>query len=95
MLLKQISEMLVDSVRANDTVGRLGGDEFAIILWKCPVEVAQRIAEAIRASVEAFRFQWDKETYRVGVSVGGIPIDPDVGDIGRVAAACRCGLLCG
>ena len=84
MLLKQISEMLVDSVRANDTVGRLGGDEFAIILWKCPVEVAQRIAEAIRASVEAFRFQWDKETYRVGVSVGGIPIDPDVGDIGEI-----------
>ena len=84
MLLKQISEMLVDSVRANDTVGRLGGDEFAIILWKCPVEVAQRIAEAIRASVEAYRFQWDKETYRVGVSVGGIPIDPDVGDIGEL-----------
>ena len=84
MLLKQISEMLVDSVRANDTVGRLGGDEFAIILWKCPVEVAQRIAEAIRASIEAFRFHWEKETYRIGVSVGGIPIDPDVGDTGEL-----------
>ena len=83
-LLKQISELLLESVRANDTVGRLGGDEFAIILWKCPVEVAGRIAESVRASIEAFRFQWDKETYRVGVSVGGIPIDPDVGDIGEI-----------
>lgn len=84
MLLKQVSEMLVDSVRANDTVGRLGGDEFAIILWKCPVDVAQRIAEAIRGSVDAYRFRWDKETYRVGVSIGGIPIDPEVGDIGEI-----------
>lgn len=84
MLLKQISEMLIDSVRANDTVGRMGGDEFAIILWKCPVEVAQRIAEAIRSSMEAFRFHWDKETYRVGVSIGGIPIDPDIGDTGEL-----------
>ena len=92
MLLKQVSEMLVDSVRANDTVGRLGGDEFAIILWKCPVDVAQRIAESMRASIEAYRFQWDKETYRIGVSIGGVPIDPNVGDIGELAqladAAC-------
>ncbi len=84
MLLKQISEMLIDSVRANDIVSRLGGDEFAIILWKCPVEVAERIAEAVRASMEAFRFQWDKETYRIGVSIGGIPIDPDIGDTGEL-----------
>ena len=79
MLLKNVSEMLIDSVRANDTVGRLGGDEFAIILWKCPVDVAQRIAESIRAGIEAYRFQWDRETYRIGVSIGGIPVDPDVG----------------
>ncbi len=83
-LLKQVSEMLVESVRANDTVGRLGGDEFAIILWKCPVDVAQRIAESIRASIEAFRFRWDAETYRIGASIGGVPIDHTVGDTGEL-----------
>ena len=84
MLLKNVSEMLVDSVRSNDTVGRLGGDEFAIILWQCPVDVARRIAESIRAAIEAYRFQWDKETYRIGVSIGGIPVDPSIGDISEL-----------
>jgi diguanylate cyclase (GGDEF)-like protein/PAS domain S-box-containing protein len=31
-LLQQVSERLMESVRAGDTVGRLGGDEFAIVL---------------------------------------------------------------
>ena len=79
-LLRGVSEILTDSVRANDVVGRLGGDEFAIILWECPTRVAKRIAESIRKSIEDYRFHWDVETYRIGVSIGGLPIDPSVGD---------------
>jgi diguanylate cyclase (GGDEF)-like protein/PAS domain S-box-containing protein len=83
-LLRAVSEILKDSVRNDDIVGRLGGDEFAIILWECPTEVAKRIAESIRQSIEDFRFHWDVETYRIGVSIGGLPIDPDVGDISEL-----------
>jgi Amt family ammonium transporter len=83
-LLRRVSQILVDSVRADDTVCRLGGDEFGIILWQCPTEVAERIAESIRVSIEGFRFQWDAETYRIGVSIGGLPIDPDIGDAGEL-----------
>ena len=83
-LLKRVSKILIDSVRANDSVGRLGGDEFAIILWKCPVDVAERIAENVRSTIERLRFQWDTETYRVGVSIGGVPVDPRVGDTGEL-----------
>ncbi len=83
-LLRSISEILVDNVRANDIVGRLGGDEFGIILWDCPADVARRIAENIRQSIENFRFHWDVETYRIGVSIGGLPIDPAVGDISEL-----------
>ena len=83
-LLRRVSQILADSVRADDTVCRLGGDEFGIILWQCPNEVAARIAESIRVSIEGFRFQWDAETYRIGVSIGGIPIDPNVGDTGEL-----------
>jgi len=83
-LLRKVSEILIDSVRANDIVGRLGGDEFAVILTDCPTKFAKRVAEGLRASVENLRFHWDKETYRIGVSIGGLPIDPDVGDISEL-----------
>ncbi len=83
-LLRNVSRILLDIVRANDSVCRLGGDEFAIILWNCPTTVATRIAESIRSSIEELRFQWDAEIYRIGVSIGGLPIDPEVGDIGEL-----------
>ena len=83
-LLKQVSKVLLDSVRANDAVGRLGGDEFAIVLWKCPIDVAERIAESIRSGIESMRFHWDQETYRIGVSIGGVPVDSRMGDTGEL-----------
>jgi diguanylate cyclase (GGDEF)-like protein/PAS domain S-box-containing protein len=83
-LLRSVSEILLDNVRKNDIVGRLGGDEFGIILKECPIDVAKRIAESIRESVEVFRFHWDAQTYRIGVSIGGVPVDPDVGDISEL-----------
>ena len=83
-LLRKVSEILIDGVRANDIVGRLGGDEFAVILWECPTKFAKRVAEGLRAAVENFRFHWDTETYRIGVSIGGLPIDANVGDISEL-----------
>ncbi len=83
-LLRAVSEILKDSVRNDDVVGRLGGDEFAIVLLDCPTKVARRIAESIRQRIEDFRFHWDVETYRIGVSIGGVPIDPEIGDISEL-----------
>jgi diguanylate cyclase (GGDEF)-like protein/PAS domain S-box-containing protein len=83
-LLRAVSEILLNSVRTNDIVARLGGDEFGIILWDCPNDVAKRIAESIRSALEVFRFHWDAEVYRIGVSIGGIPVDPAVGDVNEL-----------
>jgi diguanylate cyclase (GGDEF)-like protein/PAS domain S-box-containing protein len=49
-LLRQVSERLVCSVRASDTVGRLGGDEFAVVLTNLTLDtdagvVAQKIID--------------------------------------------------
>lgn len=83
-LLRNVSEVLLDKVRDNDTVCRLGGDEFGIILWRCSTDVATNIAESIRASIESLRFYWESETYHIGISIGGLPIDPAVGDTSEV-----------
>ncbi|MEM6511642.1 MAG: EAL domain-containing protein [Pseudomonadota bacterium] len=83
-LLRRVSEVIKDCVRGDDVVCRLGGDEFGVILQHCPAEVAQRIAETIRANISALRFSWGNETYRVGASIGGVPIDPDLGDVSEI-----------
>ena len=83
-LLRAVADILLDSVRTNDTVARLGGDEFGIILWDCPTDIAKRIAESIRSALEVFRFHWDAEVYRIGISIGVMPIDPKMGDINEL-----------
>ena len=83
-LLKNVAEILLSIVRTNDVVCRLGGDEFGIILRKCPTVFATRIAETIRQSIENLRFPWGTEVYRIGMSIGGLPIDPNTGDVGEL-----------
>ncbi|MEM7432305.1 MAG: EAL domain-containing protein [Pseudomonadota bacterium] len=83
-LLKRVGEILTNIFRSNDTIARLGGDEFGVILWECADDVAARLAESVRASIEQFRFRWDTETYRIGISIGGIPIDPAKGDVNEL-----------
>jgi diguanylate cyclase (GGDEF)-like protein/PAS domain S-box-containing protein len=83
-LLRGVSEILLDNIRNNDIVGRLGGDEFGIILRECPTDVAKRIAESIREKIEIFRFHWDAQIYRIGVSIGGVPVDPGIGDLSEL-----------
>jgi Amt family ammonium transporter len=46
--------------------------------------VASKIAESIRSSVENFQFHWDGQTYHIGISIGGLTIDPRVGDINEL-----------
>ncbi len=73
-LLKQISSLLDHSVRESDIVARLGGDEFAILLPNCAVAQAQVIAEKIRKEISSFSFAWEDSHFRVGVSIGLVPI---------------------
>lgn len=83
-LLRQVSQLIGDRIRGNDIVGRLGGDEFGLILWQCPITVAQRVAEAVRLAIEEFQFNWDAETHRVGISIGVVPIDPALGNLAEI-----------
>lgn len=54
-VLRQLSQMLKDSVRSDDFTARLGGDEFLIICPGTDLKGALLVAEQIRASVDAMR----------------------------------------
>jgi diguanylate cyclase (GGDEF)-like protein/PAS domain S-box-containing protein len=74
-LLQQASKLLTDCVRARDTVARLGGDEFGIILEHCPIEQGQRVAQKICDRMDEFRFTHGDRRFRIGTSIGLVPVD--------------------
>lgn len=51
--LKLVAESISASVRPGDLVARYGGEEFAIVLPRINDEAAGRVAERVRAAVEA------------------------------------------
>ncbi|MCK9684509.1 PAS domain S-box protein [Scleromatobacter humisilvae] len=74
-LLQQMARMLVDSVRTRDTVARLGGDEFAILMERCTVDQAQRVAQKLCDRMDDFRFVHEERRFRIGMSIGLVPVD--------------------
>jgi diguanylate cyclase (GGDEF)-like protein/PAS domain S-box-containing protein len=73
-LLKQVAGILGTAVRTRDTLARLGGDEFAALLEHCSPAQAQRVAQQICDRMEEFRFAYEERRYRIGASIGLVPI---------------------
>jgi diguanylate cyclase len=70
-VLQMLAGAIRDSVRDGDMVGRLGGEEFGVFLNGAGFEAAERIAERIRAAVNALFITSDGVAQRLSVSVGG------------------------
>lgn len=85
-LLRQISLILSQRVREEDTFARLGGDEFGLLLTNCDVDNAMRIAESMRVMIEDFRFVHQHRMFRVGVSIGMVEITKDMQDLGDITS---------
>ena len=75
-LLQQVAKLFSEAVRTRDTLARLGGDEFAILLEHCSMTHAERIAAQICERVGHFRFSHDGRSFRIGVSIGLVPVLP-------------------
>jgi diguanylate cyclase (GGDEF)-like protein/PAS domain S-box-containing protein len=86
-MLRQLSALLKAKIRWRDTLSRLGGDEFGVLLESCTMDEAMRTAEALRETVNEFRFVWDDRTFRLGVSVGVVPILVTSEDVASLISA--------
>ena len=86
-LLKQIGALLKSKIRWRDTLARLGGDEFAVLLESCTIDEAMRTAENLRDIISEFRFVWDERTFRLGASIGVVPITPASDDVASLLSA--------
>jgi diguanylate cyclase (GGDEF)-like protein/PAS domain S-box-containing protein len=86
-LLGQVGGLLKSKVRWRDTLARLGGDEFGILLESCSLDEAMRTAEALREAVRNFKFTWEERTFRLGASIGVVPLSADNADVASVLSA--------
>ncbi len=69
-VLKALSTMLAQSVRASDYVIRYGGEEFLIILQETAAEAAVPVAEKIRKAVEEMKVQVTGGPIQKTISIG-------------------------
>jgi diguanylate cyclase (GGDEF)-like protein/PAS domain S-box-containing protein len=92
LLLRQVARLLSEQVRGSDVVARLDGDEFAVLLDRCAVEQAEPLARKICERLEDYRFTHQGERFRIGASIGLVPVDdrwPEIAGIMQAAdAAC-------
>jgi diguanylate cyclase (GGDEF)-like protein/PAS domain S-box-containing protein len=86
-LLGQVGALLKSKIRWRDTVARLGGDEFGVLLESCSLEEAIRNAEALREAIRNYKFVWEERTFRLGASIGVVPLSPENEDVAAVLSA--------
>jgi diguanylate cyclase (GGDEF)-like protein/PAS domain S-box-containing protein len=86
-LLGQLGALLKSKIRWRDTLARLGGDEFGVLLESCSLEEAMQTAEALRIAIGDYKFSWDDRSFRLGVSVGVVPITADNEDVAALLSA--------
>ena len=87
VLLGQVGALLKSKVRWRDTLSRLGGDEFGVLLEACSLDEALRTAETLREAVRNFRFTWEDRVFRLGASIGVVPITADNVDVASILSA--------
>jgi diguanylate cyclase (GGDEF)-like protein/PAS domain S-box-containing protein len=86
-LLGQVGALLKSKIRWRDTVARLGGDEFGVLLESCSMEEGIRNAEALREAIRNYKFVWEERTFRLGASIGVVPISPENEDVAALLSA--------
>ena len=86
-LLGQLGALLKSKIRWRDTLARLGGDEFGVLLESCSLDEAMQSAESLRIAISEYKFMWDERSFRLGVSIGVVPISADNEDVAALLSA--------
>ncbi len=77
-VLKEVANVLSETVRNTDVPARYGGEEFAAILPNTEKDEAMRIAERIRAEVEKNEAVTEGQVLKVTISIGVSVFEPDI-----------------
>jgi len=86
-LLGQLGALLKSKIRWRDTLARLGGDEFGVLLESCSLDEAMNSAESLRVAISEYKFVWEERNFRLGVSIGVVPITAENEDVTALLSA--------
>lgn len=75
LVLKAVAQVLREGVRSEDSVARLGGDEFAVLLPRCAIVQALKIAEQLRESIAKQGVCKSNPSLGVTASIGVVEIE--------------------
>ncbi|WP_248751496.1 diguanylate cyclase [Pseudomonas sp. MWU15-20650] len=79
IVLRRLSKVLRQNLRATDLAGRYGGDEFCVILPDMPLNRATEVMDALRDRFNALAYAQDP-TLRASLSIGLAPYQPSHAD---------------
>ncbi len=82
-LLREVAARLRGGLPSDIPVGRLAGDEFAVLVPTTADADARQSAEEIQALTSDFRFEWNREKFRVAFNIGVVQIDRNVPNAGK------------
>ncbi|MGM0594700.1 MAG: putative bifunctional diguanylate cyclase/phosphodiesterase, partial [Pseudomonadota bacterium] len=86
-LLRNVAEVLQETVPETATLARLGGDEFGIILHHSSRIHGLKLLTAIHESVRAIRFSCENNEFKVTCSMGVTEINENSDSPGRLLGA--------
>jgi diguanylate cyclase (GGDEF)-like protein/PAS domain S-box-containing protein len=86
-LLQRLTAILMERLKGTPhQLARLGGDEFGILFTDTRLPAALAVVQGIRDEIARFRFDWETQVFRLGVSFGVTEISPDMNDISEILA---------
>jgi diguanylate cyclase (GGDEF)-like protein len=70
MVLREITQILINELGTDGVLNRLGGDEFGVYLPKCSQYDALKFAQNLIGVVSNYRFTYEHKVFNLGLSVG-------------------------
>lgn len=70
VVIKRVSDILLEQTREQDIIGRLGGEEFGVLLVNSQLDESINIAQRVRTTIEKEMISHNNHTINVTVSIG-------------------------
>ncbi|AWB68001.1 hypothetical protein C2869_16915 [Saccharobesus litoralis] len=74
-LLKQLGNLIKNTLCGDCVIARLGGDEFGIIFQNHDLVQAKQVATELLNDINYFRFGWKDKVFQIGASMGMVSVN--------------------